>query len=569
MADCKANRCVKHRETETGGFRKNWKDKIRIALVYPNRYAVGLSNLGFQTVYRLLNSFESVVCERVFLPEPGDIIHSVESNRKLGDFHVVAFSISFENDYLHLITLLRDSGIPFQSSQRNDAHPIVIAGGVACFVNPEPIACFIDCFLIGEAECMLPQFISCLESRPADRRSLLSDIVHMTPGAYVPAFYEDRYTPDGHFESLTPIEGVPSKILRCYCENISETPSQSSIVTPHSSFGNIYLIEVGRGCPHGCRFCSAGYIYRPPRFTSLPVLESCIRNGILISSRIGLVGAAVSDLPDIDKLCIQAQEAGVRLSFSSLRADALTPELVASLAVSHVKTATLAPDAGSERMRQVINKNITEFQILESTASLVSAGIPNLKLYFMIGLPTETLEDIESIICLCQKIKHVFLESSRVQKHIGEITISINAFIPKPFTPFQWSAMEKMPLLKKKLKLIICGLKKIPNVRIDANNFKEAVVSALLSRGDRRVSRILIEAARYSGNWRKVFKEMSDFPLSFHVHRERPLVEPFPWDHIDNRIHKNFLKQEYLRAQDGKISPACPIKGCQLCGACD
>ena len=206
---------------------------------------------------------------------------------------------------------------------------------------------------------------------------------------------------------------------------------------------------------------------------------------------------------------------------------------------------------------------------MESTASLVSAGIPNLKLYFMIGLPTETLEDIESIICLCQKIKHVFLESSRVQKHIGEITISINAFIPKPFTPFQWSAMEKMPLLKKKLKLIICGLKKIPNVRIDANNFKEAVVSALLSRGDRRVSRILIEAARYSGNWRKVFKEMSDFPLSFHVHRERPLVEPFPWDHIDNRIHKNFLKQEYLRAQDGKISPACPIKGCQLCGACD
>ena len=556
-------------KSETGIIRKNWKGKTSIVLVFPNHYAVGLPNLGFQAVYRLLNSMESVVCERAFLPEvPGPAV-SVESERNLVDFDIIAFSISFENDYLNLLTLLKDAGIPLQSSQRHDAHPLVIAGGVACFINPEPIAHFIDCFLIGEAECLLPRFIDCVESS-SSRSALLTELAHEVPGAYIPAFYQDHYSSEGVLESLAPVGKSPPlrKITRVHVPHLEDTPTQSAVINPYSSFGNTCMVEVSRGCPHGCRFCSAGYVYRPPRFRPLPLLQKCIRQGAEMSTKIGLVGAAVSDLPDLGRLCDQAREIGVQLSFSSLRADALSPDLISSLAQSGVKTATIAPDAGSERMRRVINKGITEAQILNAAAALVAAGIPNLKLYFMVGLPTETIEDVEAIVILCQKVKAAFLESSRTQGRIGEMTISVNAFIPKPATPFQWAAMDAMPVLKKKLGIIIRGLKQVPNVRVEANSFKEAAVQAFLSRGDRRASGLLIRAAHNKGNWRKTFKETPAFSLSFYIHRQRPLDEVLPWDHIDNGVKKNFLEKEYLKAMAGKVSPPCPMSGCRLCGAC-
>ena len=570
MGRCRAESHHQHAKSETGVIRKNWNGKTSIVLVFPNHYAVGLPNLGFQAVYRLLNSMDSVVCERAFLPESPGTVVSVESNSNLENFDIIAFSISFENDYLNLLTILENVGIPLLSSQRHDSHPLVIAGGVACFINPEPIAHFIDCFLIGEAELLLPRFIGCVESS-SNRSDLLTELAHKVPGAYIPAFYEDRYSSDGVLESLTPVgkSPPPRKITRVHVPHLDDMPTHSVVITPHSSFGDMCLIEVSRGCSHGCRFCSAGFVYRPPRFRPLPLLQECIRKGAEMSSRIGLVGAAVSDIPGLGFLCDQAREIGVQLSFSSLRADALTSELVASMAQSRVKTATIAPDAGSERMRRVINKGITEFQILNATTELVSAGIPNLKLYFMVGLPTETIEDVEAIVTLCQKVKDAFLESSRVLGHIGEMTISVNAFIPKPATPFQWAAMDAMPLLKKKLAMIFRGLKHVPNVRVEANSFKEAAIQAFLSRGDRRASEMLIKAVHNRGDWGKTFKETPKFSLAFYNQRQRSLNEVLPWDHIDNGVRKDFLEKEYLKAMEGKTSPPCPMSGCRLCGACD
>lgn len=559
---------IRHSDHETGVIRKIWKGKISVALVFPNHYAVGLPNLGFQTVYELLNRMESVVCERIFLPESAGPPVSLESKTRLDRFDIVAFSISFENDYPNLPGLLDAAGIPLLSSRRTDAHPLVIAGGVACFINPEPIAHFIDCFLLGEAECLLPPFIDCIRAY-SDRADLLAALARQVPGAYIPALYLDHYRPDGTFEALVPFQDAPPSISRAYVPILADASTQSVILTPNASFGGTYLIEIGRGCPHGCRFCSAGFVYRPPRFRPKDLLEACIRKGAEISKKIGLVSAAVSDHPDLGALCEVAQSIGVQLSFSSLRADSLTPDLLTSLPTSRIKTATIAPDAGSERMRRVINKGMTESHILDAASALVTSGIPNLKLYFMVGLPTETPEDVEAIVALCLKIKACFLESSKLQGRIGEMIVSVNPFIPKPATPFQWAAMETVPTLKKKLASIRQGLNRIPNIRAETSSVREAVIQALLSRGDRRLSELLIRVFKNRGDWQKTFKTSPDFSVSSYIHRERSPDEALPWDFIDNGVRKSFLFNEYRRAMQGKTSPPCPMHDCRLCGACD
>jgi len=558
-------------ETEVGTVRKSWRGRTRIALVYPNRYHVGMSNLGFQSVYRLLNDYDDIVCERAFLPEPSERpatpLKTLESGKPLSEADVIAFSISFENDYPNILTILENIGLPIRSDQRGERDPLLIAGGVASFMNPEPIAAFFDCFLIGEAEAILPRFVEFYEPGK-NKHTMLKIIARNVPGAYVPAFYSVDYQRDGTIASFNPLEDVPRAIKRVYLKDLDSSATCSAILTADTAFDRTYLIEVGRGCPHGCRFCSAGFIYRPPRFRSISLLTENISRAASLTDRVGLVGAAVSDLPGIDDLCNRHLDKDIRISFSSLRADGLSRELLSVLKQSNVKTATIAPDGGSERMRKVINKGIAEEAILNAAESLVANGIPNLKLYFMIGLPTETADDVEEIIGLCKKIKHRFLKSSRSRKRIGEITISLNSFVPKPFTPFQWAAMAETSALKKKIQKIKNELKKVPNIRIHTDIPRWAYIQALFARGDRKVADILSLAHAQKGNWAHTLKSVSVNP-DFYVIRDRNLDESFPWDFIDQGIKKSFLKQEFQRAIKALPSPACRVETCNICGICN
>jgi len=557
-------------DNEIGTVRKRRKGGIGIALVYPNTYAVGMSNLGFQTVYRMLNEMPDSYCERAFYSKTetrsDDRIRTIESNRLLTDFQIIAFSVSFENDFLNLTAVVEKAGLPLQSAARGDPHPLVIAGGVACFLNPEPVAPFVDCFLIGEAERLLPRFFEVLDLS-IGRKKCLWKLACTVPGVYVPGLYSPLYDSRGILDGFYPSEHVPSKVRRVFEENISEKPACSVIVTPETAFQKTYLIEVGRGCPHGCRFCSAGYIYRPPRFRSSRTLEGNIDSGGSIAKKIGFVGAAVSDHPDIGRLCRYALGHGLSISFSSLRADAISKDLVDSLIRSGVKTATIAPEAGSERMRRIINKGINEAQILDAVEMLVHGGILNLKLYFMIGLPGEKEEDIEAIVNLCNEIKCRFLQTSRQKKRIGNITVSVNPFVPKPFTPFQWVAMDDIGNLNRKINRIRDGLRKTANVRVQAESPRHSFVQALLARGDRRVSDLLSLALKNHGNWSRTLKETT-LDVHFFASRERSLTELLPWDFIDHGIHKDFLVREYQRALKAEISEPCPMKSCNRCGVC-
>jgi radical SAM superfamily enzyme YgiQ (UPF0313 family) len=558
-------------DAESGTIRKPWRDRVRVALVYPNHYRVAMANLGFQTVYRLLNAMDHVVCERAFLPETaeGDSpVVSLESGARLSDFHCIAFSLSFENDYPNVLTILEKAALPLRSALRGTNLPLVIAGGVAVFLNPEPLAPFFDCFLLGEAEVLLNPFFQRFDPH-RDRRSLLIELARDVAGVYVPAFYREQYGEDGTLENFAPVADVPEKIKRVYAPDLENTATHSTVVTPHSSFEDAFLIEVSRGCHHGCRFCAAGYLYRPPRVRPLSLLLDGLHRGAGLTKKIGLMGTAVSDLPDLKALCAEGRKQDLQMSFSSLRADAIDEDLVAALQSGRLKTAAIAPETGSERMRRVVNKGLDEAHIFSAAEKLVAGGIPNLKLYFMVGLPTETDADIDAIVGMIKQIKHRFLQSSRGKGHMGTITVSLSAFVPKPFTPFQWVAMDEVAVLKQKIKKVKTGLQKVSNVRVHADVPRWSHLQALFARGDRRVAQMLLQAHENNGNWPQTFKA-SALNAGFFVHRPRVRTEILPWDFIDHGIDRSFLWKEYQRALAAKTTPPCPMdpERCKICGVC-
>ncbi len=564
---------------ESGAIIKTDKHLIRAALVYPNTYRAGMSSLGFQTVYRLANEIDFIACERVFLPDKprkagnGGQIKSRETGLPLNRFDVILFSISFENDFFHLAQILGETGIPLRSSDRNHIHPLVAAGGVACLLNPEPIAPFIDLFLLGDGERLLGPFFELVKETCAAKEgkaALLNTVESKIDGAYVPALHEPIL-----YDSSPQAPRGPDRSLHVQnLVNLSGVKTRTAVLSSDTAFKDIFLVEILKGCPHGCRFCTAGFILRPPRVYPQEDVIDAMDEAMAKTHKIGLVSSAVLDHPHIKNICDHGRQQGFLLSFSSLRADRLDDNIIDLLAESGVKTATIAPEAGSERMRRIINKKLTAGQVLEAARRLVDKGIMNLRLYFMIGLPFEADEDVKAIVDLTRDIKAVFLEASRKKKKIGTITLSVNPFIPKPFTPFQWCGMAMPAVLKRRVEILSAGIKKIPNVTLHLASLKQSKINALLSLGDRRTAGIL-ETALKKG-WTRAMNENKDYGTMV-VHHDKPAFQEdadspapvlFPWDFIRHHVSKDFLARELFRARQEKQSLSCPMTDCASCGRC-
>jgi radical SAM superfamily enzyme YgiQ (UPF0313 family) len=523
--------------------------RLSICLVSPSRYQTGMSSLGFQTVYSLLVASPGILCERLFLPDREDLeeyrrsgmsLFSLETQRSLDDFDIIAFSTSFEPDYLNIPTMLTLSRIPVWASERDETHPLVIAGGAAFFINPEPVADFLDVICVGEGEELVPNLVDALMAPGRGRYELLLSLAAL-PGFYIPSLYQTHYH-DGRLVSVDTAPGAPVQIKRVCASLEQHRPAQSVILTDNTEFGDMFLVEVSRGCPRGCRFCTSGFIYAPFRQNRFDCVTAAVDEGLAHRGKIGLVGAAVSDYHEIGRLCRYIVEKGAKVSVSSLRIDRLDSVMLDALVASGHKTISLAPEGGSQRLRDLIRKNLTEEQILNACELLISRDILNLKLYFIIGLPTETESDLEELIRLVTSIRERVLERARGNHRIGEIILSVNPFIPKPFTPFQWCGMEPLPSLENKVKLLKGRFSTIPNVRLKVEGLRDCYFQALLSRGDRSLAKLLAVMAG-GMNLKKAAKSCG-MDTDNAVQRTIAGDELLPWDIIaaEDRAH---LRAEY------------------------
>ncbi len=549
-------------QKERGTFYKPWAGRIKVCLIYPNRYSVGMSNLGFQTLYRLMNSEEDVVCERTFLPDPEDLseyersktpLFSLESQKPLSDFDILAFSVSFENDYLNILALLRMARIPLEREVRGPTYPLVIGGGVAVFINPEPLSAFFDLFVLGEGEEVMTEFWQVYRRTvgkgKAKEKTVLLRTLAGIEGIYVPAFYHVAYREDGKIESMEPDPGFPRRVKRRWVKDLDRFATQSALFSPDTEFGRMAVVEVNRGCPRGCRFCAACFVYYPYRNRTFPILQASVKEALEKEPRVGLSGTAVSDYRDLLALCRSVLAESGGLSLGSLRLDNITPELVACLREGGDRTIAIAPEAASERLRRVIRKGYGEEEILRAVSTLVENGIYQIRCYFLIGLPSETEDDVRAILRLSKKIRHLIVSKGRAEKGKGRLLLSVNPFVPKPATPLQWEPMEHVAELKGKLKMLRRGLRGEKGIEMVHDLPTRTYLQCLLSKGDRRVGSILRQCLSYEGDWSRTLRETSLNP-DFFVYRRRDLDEVFPWDFIDHGIAKEKLKEEYLKAME-------------------
>ncbi len=531
---------------ESGSIINRAGGRLKFALIYPNFYRVGMSNLGIHIIYELLNSRGDTSCERFFLPEPkilaemeksGEKILSMETQTPLNKFQVIGFAISFEQDYFNVVKILQLGKIKVCADERTNFDPIIIAGGPCATFNPAPLSKIFDAFVIGEGEIILPPLMNIFQKYNNFPREKILEKISEIPGIYVPKF--------------------PKKISRQWLKNLDDFPAHSTIITDDTEF-NMYLLETARGCGRHCRFCMAGYCFRKPRNRSLENLKSEIENAVKFGKKIGLMGPAISDYPQINELCKFILEKNLSMSVASFRADSVTPELVQALAKSGLKTLTIAPEVGSEKMRRVINKTITEENIFSAVKFGIDAGIKNFKFYFMIGLPFEELADVEEIADLITKLKN-FTGGAR------KFTLSVNPFIPKPFTPFQWAKMAEKKYLDAALKILRTKLKIFRDVEIISESLKSAEIQAILSRGDEKLAEIVAKSDSIK-KFRELLRE-NKIDENFYLRRERPFDEIFAWDFLDMGMSKKYLLAELKKASELKYTEPC-FENCKRCGVC-
>ena len=542
---------------ETGYVRKPHGDRLRIALAFPNTYWVGMSNLGFQTVYTLFNSHPDIVCERVFLPPKQELAEllaskapllTLESQSPVSEFDVFAFSVSFEWDYVNVLTLMRLAGMPRYAAERSERHPLVVIGGAVTFVNPEPLAPFAEVIAAGEGEVLVPAFERAF-SEATGRGDLLRRLA-VERGFYVPAFYEPEYGSDGALSGYSSLGGpdLPLPVKKAAVKTTDALdPPATKIFTPDTEFGSRFLVEVVRGCANLCRFCWAGYNYLPVRSFPADRILELAEQARAHSNRAGLVSIALCDHPEIDRILARLAEMGYMISPASLRLDDLTESIVRTLQRSGERSITIAPEAGSDRLRRVINKTVTNDEILDRAELIFANGIENLKLYYMIGLPTETDDDLVGIRDLTLQMRERMLKYARSKGQIGRIVGSVNPLIPKPGTAYQWLPMEDPAVTERKIKRLRSLMADIDNVYFNIKSERHSYYQALLSLGDRRIAPAIEAAERNGQNWRAAVDE-SGVDGDFYIFRDRSRDEVLPWDIIDGGMKKSFFQSEYQKA---------------------
>ncbi len=540
-----------------------------VAFVYPNTYHLGMSNLGLHILYRMINARPDSACERFFLPDEdllseyrksGTPLLSMETQRPLGEFAVIFVMLSFEMDYDNLLTVLDLGKIPLRAGERTGREPLVIIGGPCATFNPEPLAAVADAFVIGEGEETVQRILDLLYAADGREAGLLA--LAQAAGVYVPRFYTPRYDEAGNFAGMLHDAAAPPFIARQWVRDPEAAPHTSAIITRNTEFEEMFIVEVARGCGRHCRFCMAGYCFRKPRPRPLEDILADIARRPVRAKKIGLMGAAVSDHPQIAALTAELAGQGVPFAMASLRADSLNAAMARALAASGQHTLTVAPEAGSAKLRAAINKGITEEDVERAVALALDAGMRNIKLYYMIGLPQEEDSDIEEMAAMIRRIR------SRMDGagNKGELIISVNAFVPKPATPYQWEPMCGMQLLKRRFKILETACRKLPRVKILAESLKATLEQAVLARGDRRIGDALLTAHREGRQLKAVLKS-GGIDAEAYAARRLAVGQPLPWQHLHMGFTEAYLAGELTRSREGKSTPPC-FDGCKRCGVC-
>ncbi len=584
---CEVSRPARYSGGEWNSRIKDWQaTKVRIALAFPDVYEIGMSNLALPILYKIINDQPDALAERVYAPwvdmeallrQNNIPLFSLETRRPLKDFDVIGFSLGYELTYTNVLNMLDLAQIPLFSRQRNNSHPLIIAGG-SCALNPEPMANFIDLFVIGEAEDVMQKLLDVFRTFKGHKKKLLEEASTL-PGVYVPDLYEVSYRKDGTLAGIVPKKTEAR--LPIERQIVAELPQPvTDPVIPHIRVVHDRgAVEIQRGCSRGCRFCQAGMIYRPVR--ELPEEQITDAVAALINncgySEISLVSLSTGDYHDISGLIGQLSSKYSRdnliLSLPSLRIDTSSIELIESLPHRRKTTLTFAPEAGTERLRRVINKNISEEAMFNTFAAAFEKGWFNLKLYFMVGLPTETTEDVQGIVDFVVRTSQL---GKKLRNRAPGIRVSISTFVPKPHTPCQWQAQNKEDELIPKHELLKQGLRRA-GVHLSWQDTKTSQLEAVLSRGDRRLGKVIHRAWELGNrfdawqecfnydNWLKAFQENGLDP-AFYANRERPLEEILPWNHIDIGVTQTFLQMEYEGMRLGKNTTDCRNEACNACG---